>query len=300
MLIDLHMHSRNSDGTDSVEELVNNVKKQGISVFSLTDHDRTDGWEPAAELANELGLSFIPGIEITTEARFPNQKPFGIHLLAYLADPNDPVLVDVLDKNRNSREHRLKKYVGNLQSEYEELNYELVLSHVKPGSTLGRPDIAKALVELGIVPSVDHAFASGGILSKSSPHYVRNEALDVLDAIKIVRNAGGVPVIAHPLARSSKKDDDQPQFFPREHFLQMVKAGLLGLETNHIEVQADTKIILDEFAQEQGLLTTGSSDYHGLLTKPRNPLGIRTTTLENLKRILELGTGSKPTLNHQL
>jgi predicted metal-dependent phosphoesterase TrpH len=300
MLIDLHMHSRNSDGADSIEELVNNVKKAGISVFSLTDHDRTDGWDRASSKANEYGLSFIPGIEITTEARLPDSKPFGIHLLAYLANPNDPVLMDVLDRNRNAREYRLKKYLANLQQDYPELTYEYVLSHAEEGSTLGRPDIGKALVELKIVASVDESFAKNGILSKSSPHYVRNEALDVLDAIKIVRNAGGVPVIAHPLARSSKKDDDQPHYFPREHFLKMVEAGLLGLETSHTEVQPETKLVLDEFAKEQGLLTTGSSDYHGLINKPRNPLGVRTTTVENLRRILELGTGSRPTLNHEI
>ncbi len=299
MLIDLHMHSRNSDGTDTVEELVGNVAKQGISVFSLTDHDRTDGWEPASRLANELSLSFIPGVEITTEARFPESKPFGIHLLAYLPDPENQAFADMLDKNLNSREYRMKQYVSNLQREYTDLSYEFVLSLAQKGSTLGRPDIAHALVELGYVSNVDEAFARGGILSKTSPHYVRNEALDVLEAIKIVRAAGGVPVIAHPLARSSK-GDAQPDHFPREHFLKMVEAGLLGIESNHIEVPADIKLVLDEFAQEQGLLTTGSSDYHGLKTKANNPLGIRTTTVANLRKILELGTGSRPTLNHEI
>lgn len=300
MLIDLHMHSRNSDGADTIEELVNNVKEAGISVFALTDHDRTDGWERASIKASELGLSFIPGIEITTEARVSDGNPFGVHLLAYLPNPNDPALMDILDMNRNSREYRMKKYLTNLQRDYPKLTYEFVLSHAEKGSTLGRPDIGKALVELGVVASVDEAFKPGGILSKSSPHYVRNEALDVLDAIKIVRNAGGVPVIAHPLARSSKNKDDQPQFFPRDHFLKMVEAGLLGLETSHTEVQPETKLVLDEFAAEQGLLITGSSDYHGLSTKPRNPLGIKTTTVENLRRIIELGTGFKPTLNHEI
>jgi len=300
MLIDLHMHSRNSDGADSVEELVHNVKKAGISVFSLTDHDRTDGWQPAAKLANEIGLSFIPGIEITTEARIDGMNPFGIHLLAYLADPSHLELTKMLESNLNSRENRMREYVANLQTDIPDLNYELVVELADEGSTLGRPDIAKALVELGVVASVDEAFKPGGILSKSSPHYVRNEALDVLDAIKIVRNAGGVPVIAHPLARSSKSKDDQPQFFPRENFLKMVEAGLLGLETSHTEVQPETKLVLDEFAAEQGLLITGSSDYHGLSNKPRNPLGIKTTTVENLRRIIELGTGFKPTLNHEI
>jgi predicted metal-dependent phosphoesterase TrpH len=297
MLIDLHMHSRNSDGDETVEELVAQVAKQGISVFALTDHDRTDGWETASKLANELGLSFIPGIEITTEARVGENKPFGIHLLAYLPDPTDPDLVVMLNNNLNSREIRMKQYLENLRRDYPGLTYELVLSIAKEGSTLGRPDIAKALVSMGVVRNVDEAFKRKGILSKSSPHYVKNKALDVLDAIKIVRQAGGVPVIAHPLARSSK-GDAQPDHFPREQFLKMVEAGLLGIESNHIEVPADIKLVLDEFAQEQGLILTGSSDYHGLVTKPNNPLGIRTTTIANLRKIMELGTGTKPTLNH--
>jgi hypothetical protein len=244
-------------------------------------------------------LSFIPGIEITTEARIDGMTPFGIHLLAYLADPTHLELIEMLESNLNARENRMREYLANLQKDYPNLTYELVVELADEGSTLGRPDIAEALKKLGYVSSTKEAF--DGIISKDSPHYVRNRAPNVLDAIRIVREAGGVPVIAHPLARSDNdKDDKQPDFFPEEHFVEMVKAGLMGLETNHIEVTSENKIILDKFAREQGLLVTGSSDYHGLERKEDNPLGIRTTTLENLKRILELGTGSKPTLNHQL
>jgi predicted metal-dependent phosphoesterase TrpH len=107
-----------------------------------------------------------------------------------------------------------------------------------------------------------------------------------------------VPVIAHPLARTSS-EDTQPSFFPREHFEAMVEAGLLGLETEHKEVSPVTRQVLEAFALEKGLITTGSSDYHGLSVKAHNPLGLHTTSLEMLKRILELGTGSKPTLNHE-
>jgi predicted metal-dependent phosphoesterase TrpH len=120
----------------------------------------------------------------------------------------------------------------------------------------------------------------------------------VLDVIKIVRRAGGVPVIAHPLARTSS-EDTQPSFFPRGHFEAMVDAGLLGLETEHKEVNQGTREILEAFAEEKGLITTGSSDYHGLSVKAHNPLGLHTTSIQMLKRILELGTGTKPTLNHE-
>jgi predicted metal-dependent phosphoesterase TrpH len=303
MRIDLHIHSKNSDGADTVEELIPLIKASGVDVFALTDHDRTDGWAKAAELANELNLSFIPGIEITTEGRVPSSNgsihPFGVHLLAYLPNPENEELKDVLAKNQANREVRTKKFVENLNAKYPDLSYELVLELAQDGSTLGRPDIATALVHLGEFESVGDVFgAVDSPIGKHSPYYVRNEAPDVLDVIKIVRRAGGVPVIAHPLARTSS-EDTQPSFFPREHFEAMVEAGLLGLETEHKEVSPGTREVLEAFALEKGLITTGSSDYHGLSVKAHNPLGLHTTSSEMLKRILELGTGTKPTLNHE-
>lgn len=304
MKIDLHIHSKNSDGADTVEELIPKIKAAGVDVFALTDHDRTDGWAKAAELAKELNLSFIPGIEITTEGRAPNSKgnidPFGIHLLAYLPDPENSELKEILDLNQQNRVVRTQKFVENLKDKYPHLTYELVLELAQDGSTLGRPDIATALVHLGEFDSVGDVFgAVDSPIGKHSPYYVRNEAPDVLDVIKIVRRAGGVPVIAHPLARTSS-EDTQPSFFPREHFESMVDAGLLGLETEHKEVNKGTREILEAFALEQDLLTTGSSDYHGLSVKAHNPLGLHTTSVEMLKRIIELGTGTKPTLNHEI
>jgi predicted metal-dependent phosphoesterase TrpH len=303
MKIDLHIHSKNSDGADTVEELVPMIKAAGVDVFALTDHDRTDGWAKAAELVNELELSFIPGIEITTEGRVPSSNgsihPFGVHLLAYLPDPENAELKEVLEKNQQNRVVRTQKFVENLQAKYPKLTYELVLELAQDGSTLGRPDIATALVHLGEFDSVGDVFgAKDSPIGKHSPYYVRNEAPDVLDVIKIVRRAGGVPVIAHPLARTSS-EDTQPSFFPRGHFEAMVDAGLLGLETEHKEVNQGTREILEAFAEEKGLITTGSSDYHGLSVKAHNPLGLHTTSIQMLKRILELGTGTKPTLNHE-
>lgn len=303
MKIDLHIHSKNSDGADTVEELIPKIKTSGVEVFALTDHDRTDGWATAAELANELGLSFIPGIEITTEGRVPDShgsvEPFGVHLLAYLPDPENSELKAVLEKNQQTRVVRTQKFVENLKAKYPQLTYELVLELAQDGSTLGRPDIATALVHLGEFESVGDVFgADNSPIGKHSPYYVRNEAPDVLDVIKIVRRAGGVPVIAHPLTRTSS-EDTQPSFFPREHFEAMVNAGLLGLETEHKEVSQGTREVLEAFALEKGLITTGSSDYHGLSVKAHNPLGLHTTSIEMLKRILELGTGTKPTLNHE-
>jgi len=303
MKIDLHIHSKNSDGADTVEELIPKIKASGVDIFALTDHDRTDGWSKAAELANEIGLSFIPGIEITTEGRVPKSdgsiEPFGVHLLAYLPNPADSDLMELLELNQSNREIRTNRFVENLRDKYPNLSYELVLELAQDGSTLGRPDIANALVHLGEFESVGDVFgASDSPIGKGSPYYVRNEAPDVLDVIKIVRKAGGVPVIAHPLARTNS-EDTQPNFFPRAHFEVMVEAGLLGLETEHKEVSQATREVLEAFAEEHGLITTGSSDYHGLSVKAHNPLGLHTTSTQMLKRILEVGTGTAPTLNHK-
>ena len=123
-------------------------------------------------------------------------------------------------------------------------------------------------------------------------------APDVLVAIRAVRAAGGVPVIAHPLV-GTVKGDPQPTNFPRDHYIQMAEAGLLGIETNHLQVPGTVREVLEAFAKEFDLLTTGSSDYHGLSVKRDNPLGLRKTELSQLKRILEYGTGTAPTLNHQ-
>ena len=299
MLIDLHIHSKKSDGDDTISELVPKIAEAGISVFSLTDHDRTDGWVEARELANQHGLSFIPGVEITTKAYFPGVKPRGMHLLAYLVDPDHPVLSDYLRQNREARDVRIRKYIDNLAVDYSGLTYELVVSGAQEGSTLGQPDIANALVKLGEFESAPEVWKSG-VLGKKSKYYVGTATPNVIDVIAAVRDAGGVPVVAHPMARNEETEDEPQTQFKIEHFEELVEAGLLGLETNHTEVMADRKVIFDAFAKKHGLITTGSSDYHGLKIKPHNPLATRTTELDQLKRILELGSGSKPTINHSL
>jgi predicted metal-dependent phosphoesterase TrpH len=292
MKIDLHIHSNYSDGEHSVEKLIKKIKRKKLSVFALTDHDRADGWLEARQFASQRGLSFIPGIEITTEWRQGVKKPFGMHLLAYLPDKDNKALQEVLILNQNERERRLKKYIQNLSGQYEDLTFDLVESLSKPGSTLGRPDIARALVKLKKAKSVGKAFK--GILHKNSDHYVRNEAPDVLDVIAIVRAAGGVPVLAHP-----SRGDQEDANFETEVFDAMVKAGLLGLEVDHIEVRGKNRDWLVNYATKHDLIMTGSSDFHGRKTKRKNPLALHTTSPEMLKRILEAGTGWEPHLEHK-
>lgn len=297
MKIDLHIHSRFSDGMDELEDLIPKIAEAGVDVFALTDHDRTDGWAEAVELSRKYGLSFIPGIELTTQGKF-HDKPFGIHLLAYLPNPEDPDLKELLLENQQLRETRMQRFVKNLQTEYPDLKYEDVISGAKALSTLGRPDLVNALWNLGIFDDIQDVWE--GPVAKGSPYYVSIKARDVLEIIKIVRKAGGVPVMAHPLSRLDS-DDSQPEHFPEEHFELMVDAGLLGLETSHIEVSEKMRAVLETFAAKHNLITTGSSDYHGPRGKKiANTLAVRTTSVEMLKRIIEAGTGTAPTLSHQL
>jgi len=293
MKIDLHIHSNYSDGEHSVKKLIRKIKRKKLSVFALTDHDRADGWLEARQYASQKGLSFIPGIEITTEWRQGVAKPFGMHLLAYLPDRDNKALQEVLFLNQTERERRVRKYIENLRRDYKDLTFDLVESLAKPGSTLGRPDIARALVKLKLAKSVGAAFK--GILHKRSEHYVRNEAPDVLDVIAIVRAAGGVPVLAHP-----SRGDKEEAGFEREVFDAMVKAGLLGLEVDHIEVKGKNRDWLVSYAKEHNLIMTGSSDFHGRKTKKDNPLALYTTSPEMLKRILAAGTGWEPHLEHKI
>jgi len=289
MKIDLHIHSNFSDGDYSLKKLIRKIKRKKLDVFALTDHDRTDGWLEARQLARKAGISFIPGIEITTEWRLGVDRPFGMHLLAYLPDKDNVELQAILVKNQNEREVRLKQYIQNLQRDYPALTFDKVASMSKEGSTLGRPDIARVLVKLKLAKSVSDAF--DGILSKRSKHYVRNEAPDVLEAIAAVRKAGGVPVLAHP-----SRGDANKVSFEEVVFDQMRKAGLLGIEVDHIEVQGANREWLVAYATKHNLIMTGSSDYHGRKAKKDNPLALHTTSPEMLKRILEIGTGTEPHL----
>jgi predicted metal-dependent phosphoesterase TrpH len=289
MKIDLHIHSNFSDGDYSLKKLIRKIKRKKLDVFALTDHDRTDGWLEARQLASKAGISFIPGIEITTEWRLGVDRPFGMHLLAYLPDKDNADLQAILVKNQNQREVRIKQYIQNLQRDYPALTFDKVASMSKEGSTLGRPDIARVLVKLKLAKSVSDAF--DGILSKRSKHYVRNEAPDVLEVIAAVRKARGVPVLAHP-----SRGDGEKVSFEEAVFDQMRKAGLLGIEVDHIEVKGANREWLVTYATKHNLIMTGSSDYHGRKAKKDNPLALHTTTPGMLKRILELGTGTEPHL----
>lgn len=283
MKIDLHAHSTHSDGKESVQQVFQFAAEAGITALALTDHDTTAGWDEARVEASRHNITFVPGIEVTTK-----HNDVSVHMLAYLPDPNYQPLVERLKEVRESRETRVERFVENLQGEFAELTMDGVRATLKEeGKSLGRPHIADALVDLGFFE--DRTGAFDGPLHKKSPFFVPSEGLDTIEAVRLIRAAGGVPVMAHPMARSG--DDLVITPLHRERFIKVIEAGLGGFEVDHREVGAVAKKWLTDLAKEFDLVTTGSSDYHGMTGK-KNRLGEYTTPEPMLLKIEAQATGS--------
>jgi len=288
-VIDLHAHSNRSDGKDSPSELVRKAGAAGIEVLAITDHDTTDGWEEALAAARSEGIGLIPGIEVSTRSNVEGRS-ISVHILAYLTNPDDPSLAQELSKTRSSRITRAKEMVDRLSADYP-ITWSDVENQLPAGATVGRPAIADALVSLGIVPTRSDAFAS--ILSKRSKYYVSDYSVDTALAIQLIRQAGGVSVMAHPLIDfpAGKSELD----LPLRHFEKLIAAGLDGLEINHRSVPDFAKSWLSDLALKHNLIVTGSSDYHGDGAK-ENLLGENTTAPDQLARITNQASGFEPLL----
>ncbi|MCZ2806542.1 PHP domain-containing protein [Modestobacter sp. VKM Ac-2983] len=280
MRIDLHTHSSVSDGTDSPAALVATAAAAGLDVVALTDHDTTAGWA-LAEQARPSGLTLVPGMELSCRYFPAGETPISVHLLAYLFDPLHPAFAAERVRLREERLSRGERIVTALAAD----GYPIVWAEIvarSEGGVVGRPHVARALVDAGVVDSVDHAFAT--LLHHGSPYYLTKADTDVLDGIRFVRAAGGVPVFAHGLATSRGRvvGDDA--------IAEMAAAGLLGLEVEHPDHTPDQRAYLRALAAGLGLIQTGSSDYHG--TNKRTPIGACTTDPAQFEALLAAGTGS--------
>jgi predicted metal-dependent phosphoesterase TrpH len=275
--IDLHAHSNVSDGTQAPAEVIASAAQAGLDVVALTDHDSTDGWTEAAAAARELAVALVPGMEISCRT----SEGISVHLLCYLHDPAHPGLLEEITKAKDARFTRAERMVSLLAEDYP-LTWDDVIHHVAPGATLGRPHIADALVAAGVVEDRSEAFET--ILTSRSRYWVQHYAPDPAYAVELVREAGGVPIFAHPVASS------RGRIVGDRTYREMIDAGLAGLEIDHRDNPEEGRVFLRRLAQRHGLLVTGSSDYHGA-GKP-NVLGENLTSPEVLARIEELGTGS--------
>jgi predicted metal-dependent phosphoesterase TrpH len=272
--IDLHAHSSVSDGTDRPDELVRRAAQVGLDVVAMTDHDTVDGWPAARGAGAEHGVLVVPGVEISTRLHHA-----GVHVLAYLFDPAYPPLADELVRVRESRANRLADMTRLLAKAGMPLDVADVLAVAGSASSIGRPHVADALVAKGYV--ADRAEAFTRLLSDGGPAYVPRYAPATADAIRMVREAGGVTVLAHPWGRGSRRVLDT------RTIASLAEKGLAGVEVDHEDHDADDRDALREIASSHGLVVTGSSDYHGT-GKVGHVLGINTTAPAEFEQLLVL------------
>jgi 3',5'-nucleoside bisphosphate phosphatase len=276
--IDLHCHSTASDGTDTPAELVRKAAAAGLDVVALTDHDTTRGYG-AAIAALPVGLTLVTGAELSCRI-----GGVSMHMLAYLFDPEEPALLAERELVRDDRVPRARGMVARLQEMGVPVTWEQVARIAGDGS-VGRPHVATALVELGVVRSVDDAFTEDW-LADGGRAYVEKHETDPFEAIRLVKGAGGVTVFAHPGA--SKRGHTVPE----SAIAEMAAAGLDGIEVDHMDHDEDTRVRLRGLAKDLGLLTTGSSDYHG--SRKTVALGEYTTDPEVYGEITRRATGAFP------
>ena len=275
MRIDLHTHSNASDGTQSPAEVVASAAEAGLDVIALTDHDTTAGWDRAAAAAQQLRIVLVRGIEISCQ-----HEGISIHLLGYLQDPAAPGLLEELELSRESRETRAQRIVELLSRDLP-LDWDSVLEQLEPGATIGRPHIADALMAKGIVTSRNDAFRA--YLDYGSPYYVSHYAPDPVTAVRLLVEAGGVAVMAHPFASG------RGRVVKDSVIEEMAAAGMAGLEVYHRDHSAAEVQHGLDLAASLGVFVTGSSDYHGE-GKP-NKLGENTTDPSVLQQIEALASG---------
>ena len=267
MRIDLHTHSNVSDGTDTPAELVAAAHEAGLDVVALTDHDTFDGLDRAVAAGREHGVEVVRGLELSCM-----RQGQSVHLLAYGADPGAAALAEEMVRVREGRTGRLRPVLDLLAGLGVPVTEEEVMAQVGSSPSVGRPHIADALVEAGWVADRTEAFDR--FLADGGPAHVGRYAIEVGHGIDLVHAAGGVAVVAHPWGRG------RAELLPAAYLTELVERhGLDGIEVDHQDHDADTRVELRALADRLGVLGTGSSDYHGT-GKTDHDLGVNTTRPE--------------------
>ncbi len=247
MKADLHLHSTASDGILKPEEVVKMAASLGFTHMALTDHDSTEGLEAAGRAAKALGMTLIPGVELSCGG----QKE--IHVLGYGFDPENQAMREFCRMRTADREERAQKMVENLRREGKMITIERV--HELARGVVARPHVARALLEAGYATSMSDAFDR--FLVPGRCGYVPKRDVKVSEAVKLIGEAGGVAVLAHPM--ELKMGDMAIESLVRE----WKGEGLAGVEVYHPSAANHHLPFLDRLARREGLLVTGGSDFHG-------------------------------------
>lgn len=270
--IDLHTHSTRSDGTYTPTELVHYAVEKGLSAIALTDHDTIDGIDEALDAAKGLPIEVIPGIEYSTE-----YKNRDVHIVGLFIDYKSPAFQSYLAKFMQSRTDRNHKLCANLQGADIDITYEALLSRF-PDSVITRAHYAAYLLENGYVKSRKEAFDR--YLGDHTPYFVHREKITPEEVITVTRQAGGIPVLAHPTLYKLGKEQ-------LSILVSTLKAqGLMGMECLYSTYTPQEERHMNALAQAYDLLPSGGSDFHGD-AKPGLDLGIGYGKLQIPESILD-------------
>lgn len=278
--VDLHVHSVFSDGTFTPSELVDLATENDLVAFALTDHDTVDGIDEAMNAAKDSTIDVIPGVELSCEYTISKERKKEIHILGYQLDWKQKELCDTLTMVAEERDNRNKKMCKNLSDAGFPIDYESLISRF--GNTiLTRAHFARFLLEKGAIPSIDAAFKK--ILAQDGPYFVMREYLTPQKGIELIKKAGGIPVLAHPLLYKLSVSEI------RALIVELKDYGLQGIEAMYSRNHGTDEAFIRKLADEYDLIITGGSDFHGA-NKPDIELGrgegnlrVPVMLLENLK-----------------
>ena len=243
-LVDLHVHTTYSDGIFTPEQVVEKASAMGLAALSITDHDCIEGVQPAIDAASGTSLEVIPGVELSC-----SRGSREMHILGYFIDHTSVQLVDRLERMKSNRVDRMKKMVELLRDKGLEVTEEMVFDGAEDG-TIGRLHLARALSASGLVSSEQEAFDR--YIGDGKSCQIKHERLDHVDAINMILESGGVPILAHPGTMDGDRD------IPA-----LIEAGVRGIEVYHSKHYPSTVRRYLAMAREGGLLITGGSDCHG-------------------------------------
>jgi len=241
--VDLHLHSNFSDGECSIRNLLEMACHKGVRAVSITDHDNTECYPQAIEIGAELGMEIIPGAELSSEI-----DGVDIHILGYFMDISNTALQQKLQEMKDARYIRAQKMVENLNRQGIDLRFESVLKIAGHGS-IGRPHIATAMLSEELVYSFKEAFEK--YIGYDSPAYVEKLRLTPKEVFRLILDAGGIPVLAHP--GITHVDERIPAF---------IRDGLGGIEVYHSEHSITARKFYMDYCRKRGLAVTGGSDFH--------------------------------------
>jgi predicted metal-dependent phosphoesterase TrpH len=266
-LIDLHSHSLASDGEYAAGEVAEHAAAAGLRVWGLCDHDTVAGLTAAQQAADRVGIRFVPGIELSA---FLDRRE--IHLLGHFVDPEHPGLKRFEDFLAERRRERMGQIVQRLATLGVTLRAQDIEKH-SGGKTIGRPHVAKAIVETGAVSSVKEAFDR--FLGEGRPAYVQRYRLEADEAVRLVRAAGGTTTIAHPGVSGLERGDLE----------RLRAAGVEGLEVLHADHNPSVREKYRRLAEALDLVPTAGSDFHGPAISPDRHFGDVTMTGADLARL---------------